>query len=208
MRRSGITETTWQAMEEQDRLTWNLLVGLTTFLLPLVLPSTGLTYLDSSLLFVCWLLPLLLVEAQRNFSKYDRKFAKKIAATVVVLVQVYLGSLIAAYLAYPLVAIPIEFLKSEVHRSTYEVQSLYWVSVFSLTVFAVAFIRASSMAIKSLDFERAIFVLPKKIAFHCFVCRPKALNHRGLLGFELLAIGTVYFGVYLVADVVKLYSKL
>jgi hypothetical protein len=207
-RQPGVTEKLWFCLPEDQKLFWRFFVGLCAFLSARIVPKTGIEWLDHSLFFCCWFISLLLIEWQRNRSKFSRAGTRRIAVFSYASILLLWASFILLVFLYVVAQFGLanyKSLQSEL-RAIPPNRILFFIPIYLGSFFALGFAATKAfrgLAIYELAFKGPKFVMIKYYSLHSEVKLPK-----WVLSLELLVVGYSYGAFWVVSDIVRKFSVL
>lgn len=206
----GITEEFWSKTVSDDaKMLWRVGSRGVTFLAALLLPKTGLQVLDIVVAVLTALIPLLVIETHRAYSKFSPGFLTRVIKVCVngtSIALACLGLVVYAAIVAPVVSGVGKMFFMEYSRTfnAHEpaAQVRYWL-FFGATVFAVVF--AVLKNFRELKIVELVYHLPRAQVERLMKARPlRASNWLEFAGFELCVLIASFFYTLMVSQAVVL----
>jgi hypothetical protein len=208
---TGVTEEYWRTLNEDERIYWRLFTRGLTLVLSLVIVRTGWKYVDWIIASLMTVLPMLIIDSQRAYSKISRPLRRLITKVAIRTGSWLVATLGVIYIApQTLAAIfngtggmvkPIERLS---------MGNEYIAAAIFLVLFALV-LRSVIKCLRQLGYEELIFQLPRRILIDVMVRRRRSpvRNFHEFAKFELQvlmgslmytatasAVGAVFVGLF------------
>lgn len=197
----GITEVFWSRQVNDDaKMMWRVASRGVTFLAALLLPKTGLAGLDIGVAVLTALIPLLIIETQRAYSKFSPRFLAWVIATCVNSTSVAvacLGLLVYIGVVVPVVSVVLTVYIGSVTFSGQQAVEAWFIrlSLIAVAVFAVV------SHFRELKIPRLIYHLPRERVDWLMRCRPlRASCWLEFAGFELCVLVLSFFFTLMVSQ--------
>jgi hypothetical protein len=208
----GITEAFWSTKVSDDaKMLWRVGSRGVTFLAALLLPKTGLQVLDIVVAVLTALIPLLVIETHRAYSKFSPGFLARVIKVCVngtSLALACLGLVVYAGVVAPVVSAMATLFFLE-HVSSFDVQGQapmvlihYWLFA-GATAFAVVYAVLNNF--RELKIVELVYHLPRAQVERLMRARPlRASNWLEFAGFELCVLIASFFYTLMVSQAVVL----
>jgi hypothetical protein len=185
---SGITESYWASLNEDQKLKWKLLSRTITFLGALAVTKTGIYYIDWIITALSTAISFLLIESQRSYTRYSPGMRKRLVRIIILL-----GSWCAAFIGIvyfsqaAIFSLAATF--SSIPPPSMDDQHGELKNVFHLVLFACAGAYGTIKIFRQLKFEELIYHLPRQQMKKLLIS--KEFELKGLLGFVYFELGAI-----------------